>query len=113
MLDKSGVRTCSCKIWSILLSYYVQMFMKFHLAYEDAQGQTVTNFKSIALHYLRDMYGFPLDLAAVLPYELIGLPIPNSKARIATTLYLRLSHVIRVVRIQWFFSVAEKRLNQK
>ncbi len=89
------------------------MFMKFHLAYEDPQGRAETNFRAIALHYLRTKSGFPLDLAALLPYEIIGLPIPDAGARTAAVLYLRLPHIIRVVRIQWFFSVEEKRLNQK
>ncbi len=87
--------------------------MKFHLAYEDSNGRIVTNFRSIALHYLKDRSGFPLDLAALLPYELIALSILDSGARQAAVLYLRLPHIIRVVRIQWFFSVEEKRLNQK
>lgn len=93
--------------------HWSQMLMKFHLAYEDSQGRIVTNFQSIAVHYLKDKSGFLLDLLALLPYEIIGLPIPDPQIREATVLYLRLPHIIRVVRIQWFFSVEEKRLNQK
>jgi len=73
----------------------------------------VTNFKSIALHYLKNPTGFALDFAALFPYELIALPISDSKIRTATLLYLRIPHVMRVIRIQGFFSVEEKRLNQR
>ena len=90
-----------------------QIFIKFHLAYEDEQGRVVTEFKAIALHYLKDPTGFALDVAAVFPYELIGACIPQNNIRTAAVLYLRLPHVIRVIRIQWFFSTEEKRLNQK
>ena len=89
------------------------MFMKFHLAYKDAQGCVVTDFKSIALHYLKDPFGFLLDFASTFPYELIGAPIKDQSQRTAALLYLRLPHIIRVIRIQWFFSEEEKRLNQK
>lgn len=91
----------------------MQMFMKFHLAYKDAQGTVVTDFKSIVLHYLKDPSGFLLDSITMFPYELIGAPIQDEAKRTAAVLYLRLPHVIRGIRIQWFFSEEEKRLNQK
>ena len=91
----------------------VQIFMKFHLSYKDPQGRTVTDFKSIALHYLKNPTGFPLDFAAVFPYELIALTVPQPDIRTAVVLYLRLPHVLRAVRIQGFFSTEEKRLNQR
>ena len=87
--------------------------MKFHLAYTDAQGSVVTDFKSIVLHYLKDPAGFFLDFVSLFPYELIGAPIQDTQKRTAALLYLRLPHIFRVVRIQWFFSEEEKRLNQK
>ena len=87
--------------------------MKFHLAYKDAQGSVVTDFKSIVLHYLKDPSGFLLDSLTMFPYELLGAPIQDEAKRTAAVLYLRLPHVIRVIRIQWFFSEEEKRLNQK
>ena len=57
--------------------------------------------------------GFPLDLVAILPYEIIAAPIPDGDVRRAVSLYLRLIHVARVVRIQEFFHKEEKKLNQK
>ena len=91
----------------------MQLFMRFHLAYTDAQGRLVTDFKSIVVHYLKDPAGFLLDFATLFPYELIGAPIQDQQKRTAAVLYLRLPHVCRVIRIQWFFSEEEKRLNQK
>ena len=54
-----------------------------------------------------------LDFIGLFPCELIALPIPDPATRTAALLYLRLPHVIRVIRIQGFFSVEEKRLNQR
>lgn len=89
------------------------MFLKFHLSYEDAHSHTVSDIKSIALHYLKNPAGFPLDLAAILPYELIGVFVPTPSTRTTVLLYLRLPHAIRVIRTRWFFSAEEKKLNQR
>ena len=83
------------------------------MGYEDAKGRIVSDFKSVALHYLKTPSAFPLDLIAILPFEIIGLPIPDSAISKAVILYFRVLHIIRVVRIRDFFTVEEKRLNQK
>ena len=83
------------------------------MGYEDAKGRIVSDFKSVALHYLKTPSGFSLDIIAALPYEIIALPIPTQSTRQAVLLYIRIFHVIRVIRIRDFFSVEEKRLNQK
>lgn len=83
------------------------------MGYLNSQGQLVADFKSSALHYLKKPLGFPLDLIAILPVELIPLPIPNKHTRTAVLLYLRIIHSIRVIRIKDFFAFEEKRLNQK
>ena len=46
--------------------------------------------------------GFPLDLAAVFPYEVIALTIPQPDIHTAVVLYLWLPHVLRAARIQGF-----------
>ena len=55
-----------------------QIFVISHLSYKDAQVRAVSNFKIVALHYLKDPTGFPLDLVSVFHYmyELITLTIP-------------------------------------
>ena len=83
------------------------------MGYLDAKGRVVSDFKSIALHYLKKPLGFPLDLIAALPLEIIALPIPHAHTRTAVLLYCRIIHAIRIVRIKEFFTVEEKRLNQK
>ena len=89
------------------------MFLKFHLTYKDKNGQTVTDIKSIVLHYVKDPMGFTFDLVAILPYEILAAPIPDASIRTSAVLYLRLPHVIRGVRIQFFLSEEEKKLNQR
>ena len=90
-----------------------QIFLKFHLTYKDSNGQTVRDLKSIVVHYIKDPMGFLFDLVAILPYEILAAPVPDSHIRTSVVLYLRLPHVIRGVRIQSFISEEEKRLNQK
>ena len=87
--------------------------MKFHIGYLDSKGQLVADNKSSALHYLKKPLGFPLDLIAALPVEIIPLPIPHKHTRLAILLYIRVIHCIRVIRIKDFFVIEEKRLNQK
>lgn len=90
-----------------------QIFLKFHLTYKDSNGQTVRDLKSIVLHYVKDPMGFTFDLLAVLPYEILAAPIPDADIRTSAVLYLRLPHIIRGARIQFFISEEEKKLNQK
>ncbi len=89
------------------------MFLKFHISYKDSNSNTVSDLKSIALRYLKDPRGFLLDLAALLPYELIGVFIPDPSTRLVAVLYLRIPHIMRVIRVQWLFSAEEKKLNQR
>ena len=78
-----------------------------YLSCDDAQGGTVINFKIVAL-YLKDLTGFPLDLAPVFPYEHTPLTIPQPDIHTVVVLYLWLPHVLRAARIQGFFSREEK-----
>ena len=89
------------------------MLVKLKLSYMDANGREVTNIRLVALHYFKDPYGFIFDFVAIFPYELFGAPIQDQAKRAAAVLYLRLPHVIRAIRIRWWFSDEEKRLNQK
>ena len=63
---------------SSTLSHH-QIFVISHLSYKDAQVRTVINFKIVALHYLKDPMGFPLDFVSVFHYmyEIINLTIPS------------------------------------
>lgn len=69
--------------------------------------------KTIILHYLRSFDGFLLDLVSLFPYELLVLPIRDSRLRVAVVLYMRLPHLTRVVRVKWMFDAQLKYLNQK
>lgn len=90
-----------------------QVFLKFHLTYEDHHGNTVSDIKTIVLHYLKSIGGFPLDVVSLFPYELLVLPIRDSRLRVAMVLYMRLPHLTRIVRVKWMFDAQLKYLNQK
>lgn len=87
--------------------------MKFHIGYFDDKGVIVSDSKSIALHYLKQPLGFPLDFIAILPYELIPSLITDPNTRLAAVLYIRVIHTIRIIRVRDFFNIEEKRLNQQ
>ena len=74
-----------------------QIFVISHLSYKDAQVRAVINFKIIAIHYLKDPTGFPLDLVTVFHYmyEVIALTIPQPNIHTAVVLYLWLPHILR------------------
>ena len=90
-----------------------QMILKFHITYEDDQGRAITEFKQVALHYLKQPTGFTLDALASFPFEIVALPIPDPKLRVGVLLYLRLTHTLRLDRVQHFFATEGRKLNQK
>ena len=69
--------------------------------------------KTIVLHYLKAFDGFLLDCLSLFPYELLVLPIPDGRLRVAMVLYMRLPHLTRIVRVKWMFDQQLRYLNQK
>jgi CRP-like cAMP-binding protein len=95
-------------------AYFIaEMILKFHITYEDDQGRAITEFKQVALHYLKQPTGFTLDALASFPFEIVALPIPDPKLRVGVLLYLRLTHTLRLDRVQHFFATEGRKLNQK
>ena len=90
-----------------------QIYIKFHIAYEDSKGHIVSDFKSVALHYLKTPSGFALDTIFMIPIELTALIIPDVNTRNSVLQYLRIIHVSRIVRIRQLFKIEEKKLNQQ
>lgn len=90
-----------------------QIFIKFHIAYEDGRGQIVSDFNSVALHYLKTPYGFFLDIILLMPIELIALLIPDTSTSTSALLYMRIIRVTRIVRIIQVYNIETKRLNQQ
>ena len=97
----------------IFPSCLVQVFIKFHIGYKDRKGRIVSDFKSVALHYLKAPLGFTVDVITILPVEVFALAITDPGTRTTVLLYSRVLHVGRIVRIWGFFVAEEKKLNQQ
>lgn len=89
------------------------MYLKFHLTYEDLDGNTVRKSRDIVLHYLTGYDGFLLDCITLFPFELCALPISDPNLRTTTFLYLRVPHLARIIRVRLMFNIQQKHLNQK
>lgn len=73
----------------------------------------VTDPKRIIKHNFKVCDGFVMDCVTLFPYELLVLPIRDSRLRVAMVLYMRLPHLARVVRVKWMFDRQQKSLHQK
>lgn len=54
-----------------------------------------------------------MDCVTLFPYELLVMPISDSSLRVAMVLYMRLPHLIRVIRVKWMFDREQKCLHQR
>lgn len=78
------------------------------MAYTNKMGETICDGKRLLINYIKGM--FPLDFLASFPIDLFALAAPANKQLFALS-YLRLLHLLRLVRMQQFFSELAKRLN--
>ena len=77
----------------------LQMYFKFHTTFEDEHGIEVKDLSSIVRHYLKSKSGFAVDLIAVIPFEVLGLTIPDEFYQERVYLILQLIHLVRMFRI--------------
>lgn len=91
----------------------LQIFLKSRITYEDKDGNVVKDLRHIAIHYATNRKGFVIDCIALLPYEILAHFVPDGSLRKSLQLYLKLPHLVRVVRISWLFSEEQKKLNQR
>ena len=73
----------------------------------------MTDIKCIMIHNLTTWDGFIMDCITLFPYELVVLPIQDSRLRTALVLYMRVPHLARVIRVKWMFDNQQKYLNQR
>lgn len=89
------------------------MFLKFHTTYEDKHDNIVKDLRHIALHYVLNRKGFMLDFIALLPYEFLALLVSDRSLHGSLALYLRLPHLVRVLRVSWVLTAEQKKLNRR
>lgn len=78
------------------------------MSYRNNIGELICDGKRLLIHYAKGK--LPLDLLASFPIDLFALAAPANK-RLFVLPYLRLLHLLRLVRMQQFFSDLAQRLN--
>ncbi|XP_068721896.1 uncharacterized protein [Montipora capricornis] len=89
-------------------SFYVEIYFNFHMAYRNNIGELICEGKKLVMHYAKGK--LPLDLIASFPVDIFALAAPEDM-RLFVLSYLRLLHLLRLVRMQQFFSEWGQRLN--
>ncbi|KAK3754984.1 hypothetical protein QZH41_004423 [Actinostola sp. cb2023] len=80
-------------------SFYLEIFFNCHMAYVDNVGDVITDHKRLVLNYVRGK--FPFDLLASFPIDLFALAAPTDR-KLEILSYLRLLHLLRLVRMEQF-----------
>lgn len=102
------------RIISPCFRFILQMLIKFHIGYIDSNGLVVLDFRSVALHYLKSPFGFPVDFFSIFPFEIIALFIYISAGSDNVVwFYVKIPHFVRIFRLWSFFSAQGKKLDQK
>ena len=78
------------------------------MSYRNNIGELICDGKTLLTHYARGK--MPLDLLASFPIDLFALAAPANKQLFVLS-YLRLLHLLRLVRMQQFFEELAQRLN--
>ena len=78
------------------------------MAYRNNIGEIISDGSSLLKHYVRGK--FPLDIVASFPIDLFALAAPVNDRLFALS-YLRLLHLLRLVRMQQFFHDLSQKLN--
>ncbi len=86
-----------------------QIYVNFHVTQADEYGELEQNFQEVYTRYLKTPSGFALDLIPTIPFEIIAVFFGDYSFTLFT--YLRLTRLIRLVRIDHFFSQWEKELD--
>ena len=78
------------------------------MAYTNKIGETICEGHRLLIHYAKGK--LPFDLLASFPIDLFALAAPADRQLFVLS-YLRLLHLLRLVRMQQFFGELAKRLN--
>ena len=78
------------------------------MAYTNNIGEVICDGRRLLINYAKGKLA--LDLLASFPIDLFALAAPANKQLFALS-YLRLLHLLRLVRMQQFFSELAQRLN--
>ena len=78
------------------------------MAYIDGIGETICEGHTLLIHYAKG--NFPFDLLASFPIDLFALAAPADRQLLVLS-YLRLLHLLRLVRMSQFFAELAERLN--
>jgi len=78
------------------------------MAYLDDVGEIVTDHRSLVMNYVKGK--FPFDLVASFPIDIFALAAPSGR-RLEILAYLRLLHLLRLVRMEQFFAEYSKKLD--
>lgn len=78
------------------------------MAHRNNIGEVISDGKTLLTNYVKGK--FLLDVLASFPIDLFALAAPSNK-RLLVLSYLRLLHLLRLVRMQQFFSELAQRLN--
>ena len=73
----------------------------------------MSDFKSVALHYIKAPLGFVFDMMTTLPLEVVVFAVPYDAVRAPVVQYCALVHTLRAVRLKGLFDSEQRRLNQK
>ncbi|XP_068721829.1 uncharacterized protein [Montipora capricornis] len=90
------------------ISFYVEIYFNFHMAYRNNFGELICEGKELLTHYAKGK--LPLDLIASFPIDIFALAAPKDM-RLYVLSYLRLLHLLRLVRMHQFFSEWGQKLN--
>ena len=78
------------------------------MAYIDEIGETICEGRRLLIHYAKGK--LPFDLLASFPIDLFALAVPADRQLFVLS-YLRLFHLLRLVRMSQFFAELPKSLN--
>eukprot|EP00794_Sanderia_malayensis_P016547 gene16547-18222_t len=88
-------------------SFFLQIYLNFHMTYSTDDGETVDDYDQIFNHYFKGEFRF--DIIANFPLEILALVFP-SHLRLTAFSYLRLIHLLRVVRVVQIYNEWVKEL---
>ena len=88
------------------------MYIRFHMSVLDEQGDLIEDFHVVYKRYLYSLGGFALDLAAAMPFEICAVAAPSHQVWTVVSL-LRLTHLLRYVRMVQYFADWQQELDVK
>ncbi|XP_013389400.1 potassium voltage-gated channel subfamily H member 6, partial [Lingula anatina] len=90
--------------------FWLEIYIKSHLSFHDETGHLIDAAVIVRQSYVRRPSGLLLDAIAACPIEVVVLALPREQW-VSMWSYLRLLHVLRLVKVHQFFAAWEKELN--